>query len=303
MAVENKFKLNFVAASVLMGLSLSAVASDVAPSADSKVTTPAKAQPDAGFNPVVVGRASEPADQTKFEYKRSSAVSSLFEDTGDVGAYEAALNKAFGAKGALGNKELSTISEYLGAQASDVQAKKDWDSFASKARVINSEYQKALTGLYGVDGHAFEDLSTGELTNPVSGDASAKGAFGAYVKGIQDFQSQLDSFRNLLIGSQSNGAANTGGKDGNAGDPAIDTTVFGGANEAALKEAADKVVAYRGYLQTWAKAQAADLKEKDAKAQIMATLPSLQHYVAAWGAYSGNNEKGSGLAAKYQAFS
>ncbi|HAD5970104.1 TPA_asm: autotransporter outer membrane beta-barrel domain-containing protein [Salmonella enterica subsp. enterica serovar Typhimurium] len=303
MAVENKFKLNFVAASVLMGLSLSAVASDVAPSTDSKVTTPAKAKSDAGFNPVVVGRASESADQAKFEYKQSSAVSSLFDDTGDVGAYEAALNKAFGAKGALGNKELSTISEYLGAQAADVQAKKDWDSFASKARVINSEYQKALTGLYGADGHAFEDLSAGELTKPVSGDASAKGAFGAYVKGIQDFRSQLDKFRNLLIGSKSSGADNTGGEGGATGNPAIDTTVFGGTNEAALKEAADKVVAYRGYLQTWAKAQAADLKEKDAKAQIMATLPSLQHYVAAWGAYSGNNDKGSDLAAKYQAFS
>ncbi|ECT1023019.1 hypothetical protein DPO11_23950 [Salmonella enterica] len=304
MAVENKFKLNFVAASVLMGLSLSAVASDAAPSADSKVTTPAKAKSDAGFNPVVVGRASESADQTKFEYKQSAAVSPLFDDTGDVGAYETALNKAFGAKGVLGNKEISTISEYLGAQAADAQAEKDWASFIKKAGVINSEYQKALTGLYGTDGRAFdEDLSAKELSKPVSGDAADKGAFGAYVKGIEDFQKQLDTFRNNLIGSGSDGATNTAGAAGNSGDPAISATDFGGQKANELKTAADKVAAYRGYLQTWAKAQAADLKEKDAKAQIMATLPSLQHYVAKWGAYSGNNNQGSDLAAKYQAFS
>ncbi|EOC0702008.1 autotransporter outer membrane beta-barrel domain-containing protein [Salmonella enterica subsp. enterica serovar Kokomlemle] len=303
MAVENKFKLNFVAASVLMGLSLSAVASDVAPSADSKVTTPAKAKSYAGFNPVVVGRASESADQTKLEYQTSKTVSSLFDDTGGVGAYETALNKAFGTKGVLGNKEISTISEYLGAQAADAQAEKDWKSFTSKAKVINSEYQKALAGLYGTGGHAFEELSASELSKPVSGDAADKGAFGAYVKGIEDFQKQLDGFRNLLIGLKGGGDAGTGGADGKSGDPAISSTVFNGGAKNELQEAADKAVAYRGYLQTWAKAQAADLKEKDAKAQIMATLPTLQHYVATWGAYSGNNDKGSDLAAKYQAFS
>ncbi|EPC5168318.1 hypothetical protein NEE60_005132, partial [Salmonella enterica] len=38
MAVENKFKLNFIAASVLMGLSLSAVASVPAQNSSSKTT-------------------------------------------------------------------------------------------------------------------------------------------------------------------------------------------------------------------------------------------------------------------------
>lgn len=262
MAVENKFRLNVIAASVLMGLSLSAVAAESVQPTDGKVAAPAKVTSGTGFNPVAVAQSSEPADPTTLNYKGESTVSSLFDSGGAVGAYESALSHAFGKEGVLDDKALTTISEYNNAVRTDGQTEADWTLFKTKAGFINKEYNDALTGLYGTGKHAYtENLSTTKLTTLVSGDSGA-GTFGAYVKGVSDFKSALNSFQTALIG-----AGNTGVENG------VTTATLSGSND--LKDAANKVVAYRAYLQAWAEGQEAALKREDATARIMATLPQL----------------------------
>ncbi|ECJ2224324.1 autotransporter outer membrane beta-barrel domain-containing protein [Salmonella enterica] len=296
MAVENKFKLNVIAASVLMGLSLSAMAETGPSSATTPPaeTAPAKVTSDTGFNPVVVAQASAPADATKLQYHNTSTVSSLFADkTGAVANYESAVNKAFGGEGVLDANALKVIADFNNTQEKDKQTTADWKSFKNRAAVIQSEYESALKGLYGNTLGAYNtDLSTGTLDgkSPVSAE-SDKGAFGAYVNGIAKLQSTLNDFNTALIGPQNNGVA-SGVTEGSF------------TQNATLKADAQKVVAYRAYLLTWAKGQAAELKKQDATNQIMATLPQLQHFVAEWGDYSGNGSTNNGpdLTAKYSHF-
>ncbi|EAU9427300.1 hypothetical protein EOI87_27245, partial [Salmonella enterica] len=161
MAVENKFKLNVIAASVLMGLSLSAVAAGEpqpatgtasakeAPAAGVEKAKEAAVSSVTGFNPVVVGQSSVAVDATKFKYKGESAVSSLFDTDGVVDTFNKAREAAFGAKGALDAKSLGVIADYNKAKADTAKADADWDSFAARADVIGSAYGAALGNVYG----------------------------------------------------------------------------------------------------------------------------------------------------------
>lgn len=97
MAVENKFKLNVIAASVLMGLSLSAVAAGgsqpaagavsakEAPAAGTEKAKEAAASSVTGFNPVVAGQASVAVDATKFKYSGEKTVSGTRRISGITG--------------------------------------------------------------------------------------------------------------------------------------------------------------------------------------------------------------------------
>lgn len=300
MAVENKFKLNVIAASVLMGLSLSAVAADK-PSATTPQTetAPAKVTSDTGFNPVIVAQASAPADPTKLVYNSNSGggdktILSLFtEQTGAVAKYESAVNAAFGNKGALDANALKVIADFNNIQAKDKQTTADWASFKNRAEVIQSEYQSALDGLYGTGSHGAytDDLSSGTTTlTTIVSDETGQGTFGAYVHGIDAIKTALGQFNDALIGHDNTGA--TGGVTNDTLMP-----------NAELKADAQKVVAYRAYLLTWAKGQAAALKQQDATNQIMATLPQLQHFFAEWGDYSDNKTGGdNSVTAKYHDF-
>ncbi|EKQ0893241.1 autotransporter outer membrane beta-barrel domain-containing protein [Salmonella enterica] len=303
MAVENKFKLNVIAASVLMGLSLSAVAAGgsqpaagavsakEAPAAGTEKAKEAAASSVTGFNPVVAGQASVAVDATKFKYSGEKTVSSLFDTDGAVEAFNKAHDAAFGAKGALDAKSLGVIADYNKAKADTAKADADWDSFAARAGVIGSAYSAALGNVYGTGktGAYTDDLaSVTSLSTPATG-----GAFGEYVKGVNDFKSKLGTFQDALIGA--NGVA--GG--------ALETALAGDSGTKELQRAVDKVQGYREYLKTWAAAKAADLKVEAAKNQIMATLPEMQHFITEWSGLS-DNGKGDAkpdLAAKYQAFS
>ncbi|EAM9431482.1 hypothetical protein BCN13_26990, partial [Salmonella enterica] len=303
MAVENKFKLNVIAASVLMGLSLSAVAAGEpqpatgtasakeAPAAGVEKAKEAAVSSVTGFNPVVVGQSSVAVDATKFKYKGESAVSSLFDTDGVVDTFNKAREAAFGAKGALDAKSLGVIADYNKAKADTAKADADWDSFAARADVIGSAYGAALGNVYGTGktgAYTDELASVTSLSTPATG-----GAFGEYVKGVNDFKSKLGTFQDALIG--------TDGKSGAL------TTPLGKSDEVAttLQTAVDKVQGYRNYLEAWTKNEAADLKVEAAKNQIIKTLPEMQHFVTEWGGLSdnGKGEAKPDLAAKYQAFS
>lgn len=303
MAVENKFKLNVIAASVLMGLSLSAVAASgsqpaagaasakEAPAAGAEKTKEAAVSSVTGFNPVVVGQASVAVDATKFKYSGEKAVSSLFDTDGVVDAFNKAHEAAFGAKGALDAKALGVIADYNKAKVDADKADVDWKSFAGRAEVVGEAYKAALGEVYGPGktGAYTDDLaSSSSLSTPATG-----GAFGAYVVGVNDFKSKLTAFQKALIGS-----------DGKGGALVIPLSK---SDEAAttLQTAVDKVQGYRSYLEAWTKNEAADLKVEAAKNQIMATLPEMQHFITEWSGLSDNGKGGAkpDLAAKYQAFS
>lgn len=303
MAVEKKFKLNVIAASVLMGLSLSAVAAGDSQSPAGVVS--AKEAPAAGtgkakgaavssaakFEPLIVGQKSEPVDAAKYAYKGSDTVSSLFDKDGAVSAFNEAREAAFGTKGTLDAKALGVIAAYNKATADAGKADADWVSFAGRADVIESEYKDALGKVYGAGkvGAYTDDLASGtSLSTPAT-----DGAFGKYVAGVNEFKGKLGTFQEALIGADGKGGALA--------------TPLGKTDETAtkLQTAVDKVQGYRNYLETWAKNEAAGVKVDAARNQIMATLPEMQHFVTEWGGLS-DNVKADGkpdLAGKYQAFS
>ncbi|EIY5517898.1 autotransporter outer membrane beta-barrel domain-containing protein [Salmonella enterica] len=297
MAVENKFKLNVIAASVLMGLSLSAVAAGEpqpaagavsakeAPAAGTEKAKETAVSSVTGFNPVVVGQASVAVDATKFKYSGENAVSSLFDTDGAVDTFNKAREAAFGTKGALDAKALGVIADYNRAKADADKADADWDSFAAGAKVVGAEYEKALGKVYGANNPGAYDNGLSAIVDS----AGSGGAFGAYVAGVKDFKGKLDAFQTALIGEN--------GKSGALAAPLV--------NETKLQTAVDKVQGYRSYLEAWAKNEAADLKVEAAKNQIMATLPDMQHFITKWSGLSENGTANDGpdLAGKYQKFS
>ncbi|EEM1821187.1 autotransporter outer membrane beta-barrel domain-containing protein [Salmonella enterica subsp. enterica] len=288
MAVENKFKLNIIAASVLMGLSLSSVAVEPTFVATNNSTSTKAAS--VGFNPIAAAQASAPVDAAKLAYKGTDTVSSLFTKTGKVGAYEEALNEAFGETGAIDASFLKVISDFNKATTDAKKADDEWNSFVGRARVVGQEYDKALEALYGTgnNGAYTDNLTTATSLVTVSN----AGAFGKYAAGFSDFKNKLTAFQQALIGS-----------DGKSG--ALSSSLNGSTTTATeLQTAVDKVQGYRAYLQTWAANQAADLKVEAAKNQIMATLPELKHFVTANGGLAENSKiSGPDLAGKYKAFS
>ncbi|HGA7339298.1 TPA: hypothetical protein ACITDB_004834, partial [Salmonella enterica subsp. enterica serovar Saintpaul] len=300
MAVENKFKLNVIAASVLMGLSLSAMAAGNDNAGDTgkgavtakKEATPTKVTPGTGFNPLAVAQASVPVDPVKFEYDSGHTLSSLFVTDGAVGAYNEAVKAAFGEKGNLGDKALSTISDYHQADVNNQQANKEWQSFADRAGVINHEYKTVSDSLYGAGhfGVYTDDLSTGTLSTLTG---RTDGTFGAYADGIDNFNAKLDAFRNALIG-----------KSGQGVNSGLTSEKLNHHEAESLRVAVNNIYAYREYMKLWAGNKAAELKEQEAKSQIMATLPELQHFVTAWVNYSANgkDDHGPDLAGKYNSF-
>ncbi|HIB1684074.1 TPA: hypothetical protein ACWV7L_005148, partial [Salmonella enterica subsp. enterica serovar Muenchen] len=300
MAVENKFKLNVIAASVLMGLSLSAMAAGNDNAGDTgkgavtakKEATPTKVTPGTGFNPLAVAQASVPVDPVKFEYDSGYTLSSLFVTDGAVGAYNEAVKAAFGEKGTLGDKALSTISDYHQADVNNQQANEEWQSFADRAGVINHEYKTVSDSLYGAGhfGVYTDDLSAGNLST-LAGEAD--GTFGAYANGIKDFYDKLNNFQYALIGENGEGVAS-----------GLTSEKLNSHEAESLRVAVNNIYAYREYMKLWAGNKAAELKEQEAKSQIMATLPELQHFVTAWVNYSANGKDNHGpdLAGKYNSF-
>ncbi|EBM7367807.1 autotransporter outer membrane beta-barrel domain-containing protein [Salmonella enterica subsp. enterica serovar Oranienburg] len=187
MAVENKFKLNFIAASVLMGLSLSAVAAEAVQAETSTVTAKAKTLAE------VVTAASKITDadgkKTGVAAKvdiasiavtpKDGNVSTLAEvlkttigsnvgDSGGNSSKKKAYDDALAAKTKLTADQLKVVETYQNAKtAFDTAAKAFTASdFGAKSAGINKVYNEKLSALYGeaggVLGHAWKIIN-GEL--------------------------------------------------------------------------------------------------------------------------------------------
>lgn len=170
MAVENKFKLNVLAASVLMGLSLSAMAADssanaVQPAAESKpageTATPAKPKT---LAEVVGAVKPENIDVTvgSNAMKLDAALQAV-NGVGSVSGGDASAKKGYAdavvAYGKLKPEEVKKITDLSSKQSAFDTASADFKAFGDKTKAVNDVYNSKLKNLYGstgdVAGHAW----------------------------------------------------------------------------------------------------------------------------------------------------
>ncbi|EIK0391365.1 hypothetical protein LJS80_004943, partial [Salmonella enterica] len=171
-AVENKFKLNVLAASVLMGLSLSAVASSGATEAKSSsvasVASPDKAgASDAAKSAADNSKAKDKAVSVKTladavgtvkpatinltmgskSVSLENAVKKINGDTGSLKKYtdaQSALEK-------LGSDKKKQITDYADKQSALTSARNNLDEFHIRAEGVNAVYNSKMSSVFGGD--------------------------------------------------------------------------------------------------------------------------------------------------------
>ncbi|ENH6239616.1 autotransporter outer membrane beta-barrel domain-containing protein, partial [Salmonella enterica subsp. enterica] len=195
MAVENKFKLNVIAASVLMGLSLSSVAAEVStgattPVADSSASAGASATRPA---PATLADKAGVADISKINVTVDSASKPLSEvlqgvdgstltsgatDTSKKKTYDDAVLKMGEAQkkvDALSQSDKDKIKTYETSGMSLKNAQSGMNDFITKATGVDKVYREKLNALYGTTDGEFKinESEKSIAPNVVSGSAFA----------------------------------------------------------------------------------------------------------------------------------
>ncbi|ECG4566883.1 hypothetical protein EZ821_23670, partial [Salmonella enterica subsp. enterica serovar Adelaide] len=305
MAVENKFKLNFIAASVLMGLSLSAVAAEAVQAETSTVTAKAKTLAE------VVTAASKITDadgkKTGVAAKvdiasiavtpKDGNVSTLAEvlkttigsnvgDSGGNSSKKKAYDDALAAKTKLTADQLKVVETYQNAKtAFDTAAKAFTASdFGAKSAGINKVYNEKLSALYGeaggVPGHAWNisnGTSTGSSGTPYKDSSIVlNGAAGTPFKTYTDSITELGDKINSL-----QAAAETVLKAANT-----DTTTLDAEN-AKIDKA---VTAYKTYLKNYYEVAKLQSQQTAIEHYIQEKLPAFLKVVEANRKAAGNTD-------------
>lgn len=239
MAVENKFKLNIIAASVLMGLSLSVVASaQAAGSVSAAETTPVK--------PEVKTLAGLTAPLSDEDYgKIKVAVSGLPEENtladvlnktknGSVAKSKDEYLKAQDAYSKLSETQKGIISKYNEADAKQKAAQKTWDEFNNKLSASDSVYKDNLGSLYGDGKERFKINGDGTLVSDNVADGSS---YGTLVGKYNDLKKAVEDLNKAIVGK--------GGEGHNA---ALAAFAESGDKGVKAKEAEAKVIAYSNYI-------------------------------------------------------
>ncbi|EEN2846431.1 autotransporter outer membrane beta-barrel domain-containing protein [Salmonella enterica] len=242
MAVENKFKLNIIAASVLMGLSLSAVAStQEAGSPPATEATPVKPE---------VNRLAEltaPLESSKVNVTvegfngGSSTLADVLDNSkeGSVAKLGAAYQSAKTTYNALTLAQKEIITKLNTTTADKEAATQKWNDFGNQLKAADDVYTSNLNSLYGANHNAFTIGSGGAITP----DTNKSSTYDEFLTAYQDLAGKNgkvkalnDEILKLLKG---------GGHDG---ESEVNMT-----NEA-------KILAYSSYLQKYADLQTAKLK-------------------------------------------
>ncbi|EEC5004395.1 autotransporter outer membrane beta-barrel domain-containing protein [Salmonella enterica] len=242
MAVENKFKLNIIAASVLMGLSLSVVASaQAAGSVSAAETTPVKPE---------VNRLAEltaPLESSKVNVTvenfngGSSTLADVLDNSkeGSVAKLGAAYQSAKTTYNALTLAQKEIITKLNTTTADKEAATQKWNDFGNQLKAADDVYTSNLNSLYGANHNAFTIGSDGVITPDTNGSST----YDEFLTAYQDLAGKNgkvkalnDEILQLLKG---------GGHDG---ESEVNMT-----NEA-------KILAYSSYLQKYADLQTAKLK-------------------------------------------
>ncbi|EMW0227413.1 autotransporter outer membrane beta-barrel domain-containing protein [Salmonella enterica] len=292
MAVENKFKLNILAASVMMGLSLSAVAagSQAAPEATSAAgaksatgkvdtATAAKNLADSVFaaqsaagddkTPTGVGKAvadlkfrvpvSSDSDKSLADHMKETLGTGAESADKDTSKQKAFIDAQSAAAKALNKDEAPKLNALNEAQKNFEAAKAAFESTDFKARVdgINKVYNEKLVALYG--GDAKTPLHAWKIT-----ESSATNGAGAAIAANDTVNSLYTSY---LTGADS---ASTALKNAISELDAKAYALLGGDSspDAEIKKAHNAVLAYSSYL-----------KAATDKAQAESKRSALEHYI------------------------
>ncbi|ENL0803458.1 autotransporter outer membrane beta-barrel domain-containing protein [Salmonella enterica] len=155
MAVENKFKLNVIAASVLMGLSLSAVAADDAanaaqPAAESQpaggqVTVPAKPETLAE----VVGTVKPEDISVTVDSTQKKLDAALKAAVGSEGSAQKSYTDAVTDYGKLKPEELQKATDLTSKDSAFKATEANFKAFDVKSKAVKDVYDSKLQSLYG----------------------------------------------------------------------------------------------------------------------------------------------------------
>ncbi|EBH1518330.1 autotransporter outer membrane beta-barrel domain-containing protein [Salmonella enterica subsp. enterica serovar Pensacola] len=268
MAVENKFKLNIIAASVLMGLSLSVVASaQAAGSVSAAETTPVK--------PEVKTLAGLTAPLSDEDYgKIKVAVSGLPEENtladvlnktknGSVAKSKDEYLKAQDAYSKLSETQKGIISKYNEADAKQKAAQKTWDEFNNKLSASDSVYKGNLGSLYGDGKERFKINGDGTLVSDNVADGSS---YGTLVGKYNDLKKAVEDLNKAIVG-----------KSGGGHNAALAAFAEGGDKGVKAKEAEAKVIAYSNYIDKTVELNTTQAKLDYVRNQVIEKVSSVLH--------------------------
>ncbi|HAF1420791.1 TPA: autotransporter outer membrane beta-barrel domain-containing protein [Salmonella enterica] len=297
MAVENKFKLNVIAASVLMGLSLSAVAADGAantaqPAAESKpaggqVTVPAKPETLAE----VVGTV-EPGDISVTVASASTKLdAALKAAVGSEGSAQKSYTDAVTDYGKLKPEELQKATDLTSKDSAFKATEANFKAFDVKSKAVKDVYDSKLQNLYGST-----DQTANHAWTIVEGDNSAGSSATITLNAAKDtvfngLVSSIKTTKDAVVALEVQAIASAGGTD---------------ASEEA-KKADAAVKAYATYLDASYKVLQEQQKQAAAENYIQEKLPGFLTLVEKYKKADGNTDADKStnagkLDGKYQSY-
>ncbi|EFO7853608.1 autotransporter outer membrane beta-barrel domain-containing protein [Salmonella enterica] len=297
MAVENKFKLNVIAASVLMGLSLSAVAADGAantaqPAAESKpaggqVTVPAKPKTLAE----VVGTV-EPGDISVTVASASTKLdAALKAAVGSEGSAQKSYTDAVTDYGKLKPEELQKATDLTSKDSAFKATEANFKAFDVKSKAVKDVYDSKLQNLYGST-----DQTANHAWTIVEGDNSAGSSATITLNAATDtvfngLVSSIKTTKDAVTALEAQAIASAGGTD--ASDEA--------------KKADAAVKAYATYLGASYKVLQEQQKQAAAENYIQEKLPGFLTLVEKYKKADGNTDADKStnagkLDGKYQSY-
>ncbi|HGA5444805.1 TPA: autotransporter outer membrane beta-barrel domain-containing protein [Salmonella enterica subsp. enterica serovar Muenchen] len=241
MAVENKFKLNVIAASVLMGLSLSAVAAVEAPKTPATETTPTKPEVKtlAGLTPPE-SAAKVSVTVKDFNGGAATTLEKILDDKTEdsVANLRKSYTDAKGVYDKLSSAQQKIITGLNNAASNKNKATQVWNDFGNKLSAADSVYTENLNSLYGEGKNAFKVVTGGNINTDAS--KVDDSTFGHFLAAHDELKNKIKTLNNDIVTLLTNG--------GHDGASKINLT-----NEA-------KIVAYSDYLSKYAAVKTAELK-------------------------------------------
>ncbi|ECN8543092.1 autotransporter outer membrane beta-barrel domain-containing protein [Salmonella enterica subsp. enterica serovar Newport] len=284
MAVENKFKLNVIAASVLMGLSLSAVAAGGAanatqPAAESKpaggqVTVPAKPE----TLSEVVGTVKPEDISVTVDSAQKKLDAALKAAVGSEGSAQKSYTDAVTDYGKLKPEELQKATDLTSKDSAFKATEANFKAFDVKSKAVKDVYDSKLQSLYG---------STGQTANHAW--TITEGSDGAG----SDATIALNAEKNTVFDGLVSSIKTT--KDAVAALEVQAIASAGGASASDDAKKADAAVkAYATYLDASYKVLQEQQKQAAAENYIQEKLPSFLTLVEKYKKADGNTDADKG---------
>lgn len=280
MAVENKFKLNVIAASVLMGLSLSAVAADGAantaqPAAESKpaggqVTVPAKPETLAE----VVGAVKPEDISVTVDSAQKKLDAALKAAVGSEGSAQKSYTDAVTDYGKLKPEELQKATDLTSKDSAFKATEANFKAFDVKSKAVKDVYDSKLQNLYGSTGQTANHAWTIDEGSDGSGSGAGIALNSQKNTVFDGLVSSIKTTKDAVVALEAQAIASAGGTD---------------ASEEA-KKADAAVKAYATYLDASYKVLQEQQKQAAAENYIQEKLPGFLTLVEKYKKADGNTD-------------